>query len=139
MRVLGEWSNARFKAERLSIERLLAGGNVQKAHAAAGRLLQRSLTAGETAYEGAAYDIAMAHCMLGRVLNSGGAAEAALSPLAEAERRFQALAEAGNTDAERMASVAISDAGIACSLWAGWTKRRQPAQRLSSALKNAMM
>ncbi len=111
MQDLGEWSHVRFNAERLSIERLLAGGNVQKAHAAAERLLQRSLATGEAAYKGAAYNIAMAHDLLGTVLRMSGGAEAALSPLAEAERRFQVLAEAGGTDAEHMVSVAIAERG----------------------------
>jgi tetratricopeptide (TPR) repeat protein len=43
------------------------------------------------------------------VLQRGGAAEAALQPLAEARRRFQALADAGNTSAIRMASATITE------------------------------
>ena len=39
----------------------------------------------------------------------GGAAEAALAPLGEAQRRFQALADAGNTGAAQMASAAITE------------------------------
>jgi len=49
--------------------------------------------------------------MVGRVVKNIGAAEAALQPLAEARRRFQALADAGDTSAERMASVAIGESG----------------------------
>lgn len=41
----------------------------------------------------------------------GGAAEAALAPLAEAQRRFQALADVGNKSAERMAGVAVTEIG----------------------------
>ena len=48
---------------------------------------------------------------LGRTLQSLGAAEAALQPLTEAQQRFQALAEAGDTNASRMASVAIMERG----------------------------
>src|SRR6185369_14692448 len=69
------------------------------------------LAAGEAAYPGAAYDISYAHWVLGRVLQMGGAAAAALAPLAEAQRRFQALADAGNKAAERMAGVAITETG----------------------------
>src|SRR5689334_16374458 len=41
-------------------------------------------------------------------MQNGGAAEAALSPLAEAQQRFQTLADAGDTDAEHMATAAIT-------------------------------
>src|SRR5205085_6014245 len=55
------------------------------------------------------YDIAVAHIRLGRVLSMGGEAESALAPLDEAQRYFQALADAGNTDAAGMASTAITE------------------------------
>lgn len=103
----GEWSHARFLAEAAAIDRLLERGDLQGAHDAARALLQRARAAGEAAYPGAAYDIAEAHFRLGRVLKRMGAAEAALAPLAEAQKRFQRLADAGNTSAARMASVAI--------------------------------
>ena len=106
---LGEWSHARFLAESANIDRLLEGGDLPGAHAAAEALLQRCLAGGEGAYSEAAYGIAMAHWRLGRVLRFMGAAEAALEPLAEAQRRFQRLADAGDTSATRMASVAIVD------------------------------
>ncbi|MCK6557905.1 tetratricopeptide repeat protein [candidate division KSB1 bacterium] len=108
---LGDWSHARFEAERARIERLLESGDVQAAYTAAQQLVQNCLNAGEQAYAGAGYDIAVAHFLLGRVLVTGGAAEAALSPLAEAQKRFQQLADAGNTDAARMASAAITESG----------------------------
>ncbi|MBI1882467.1 MAG: tetratricopeptide repeat protein [Chloroflexi bacterium] len=108
---LGGWSQARFEAERFTIERLLDTGNLPAAYTAAQDLLQRGLAAGEGAYPVAAYDIALAHMLLGRVLNSGGQAEATLAPLAEAQRRFETLAGAGDTDAARMASAAISERG----------------------------
>jgi tetratricopeptide (TPR) repeat protein len=41
----------------------------------------------------------------------GGAAEAALAPLAESQRCFQELADAGDSDAERMASVIFTETG----------------------------
>jgi tetratricopeptide (TPR) repeat protein len=108
-RALDEWSHAQYVAADASIERLLERGDVQAALAAAEQLLQRGLAAGEEAYPGAAYDVAMAYILLGRVLQMGGAAEAALPLLAEAQRRFQALADAGDADAERMASAAITE------------------------------
>src|SRR5262249_28859876 len=73
------------------------------------RLVERSLAAGDTAYSLAAYDTAMAHLTLGHVLQSAGAAEAALAPFTEARRRFQILANSGDTDAAQMAAVAISE------------------------------
>ena len=101
---LGDWSHARFMTEAAHIDRLLERGDLPAAHAAAQQLLAKCLAAGETAFPEAAYDIAEAHFRLGRVLKMGGAAEAALAPLAEAQRRFQELADAGNTSAERMAA-----------------------------------
>lgn len=109
LEALGEWSHARYLTEAASIDRLLERGDLPAARAAAEGLLQRAMAAGKDAFPGAAYDIAMAHFRMGRVLGRMGAAEAALAPLAEAERRFQKLADAGNTDAERMAAGAITE------------------------------
>ncbi|HBL26449.1 MAG TPA: hypothetical protein DD490_06410, partial [Acidobacteria bacterium] len=110
-RSLGEWSHARYLAEAAAIERLTERGELPAAYAAIQELLAKGLAAGEAAYPEAAYDLAAMHRRLGRVLIDGGAAEAALSPLAEAQRRFQALADAGDKGAERMAGVAITDTG----------------------------
>lgn len=108
---LGGWSHARFNAEAFRIQRLLESGDLQVAYTAAHQLVQDCLNAGEQAFANADYDIAFGHFMLGRVLNDGGAAEAALSPLAEAQQRFQQLADAGNTSAAQMASAAITESG----------------------------
>jgi tetratricopeptide (TPR) repeat protein len=110
-RALGEWSHAHFLTAQASIERLIERGDLQAALAAAQQLLQRCLAAGEAAYPGAAYDIAMAHFLLGRVLQMGGSADAALPPLAEAQGRFQTLADAGNTAAEVMAATTFTESG----------------------------
>jgi tetratricopeptide (TPR) repeat protein len=99
------WSHARYMAESAKIDRLLEGGQLLAAYQTAQQLLERSLAAGEAAYPEADYDIAVTHFRLGRVLNMGGAAEAALAPLDEAQRRFQALADLG----ARMASAAITE------------------------------
>lgn len=108
---LGEWSHARFTAENATIERLLEGGDLQASYTATQQLVQRCLAAGAGAYPAAAYDLARAHFMLGRVLKTGGYAEGALPLLAEAQRRFQALADKGDTSAEAMASAAILEGG----------------------------
>jgi len=110
-RALEEWSHARYLAETAAIERMTERGDLPAAYAAIQKLLAKGLAAGEAAYPGAAYDISYAHWVLGRVLQMGGAAAAALAPLAEAQRRFQALADAGNKAAERMAGVAITETG----------------------------
>jgi len=108
---LGGWSHARFSAESSHIERLLEIGDLQAAFTAAQQLLLECLNKGEKAYAGADYDIAYIQWLFGRVLKEVGAAEAALSPLAEAQQRFQQLADAGNTSAAGMASVAITESG----------------------------
>ncbi len=110
-RKLGGWGHARFMAASAEVDRLLERGEVREAHASTARLLERCLEAGEGAYLGAAYDLAMAHCTLGKVLEMGGAAAAALPLLGEARRRFEALALDGNTSAARMASVALTESG----------------------------
>jgi tetratricopeptide (TPR) repeat protein len=108
---LGKWSHARYLTESAGIDRLLEGGSLQSAYTAAQQLLQLSLEAGEEAFPEADYDIAVAYVKLGRVLKRGGAAEEALTQLTEGQRRFQALADAGNTNAEVMAATAINDSG----------------------------
>lgn len=101
---LGEWSQARFITEITSIQRRLERGDLSSAYKAAQQLLQRCLTTGE-----GVDNIAYAYWQLGRVLKMGGAAEAALSSLTEAQRRFQELTDAGNASAEHMLSVAMVD------------------------------
>ncbi len=108
-RALGEWSQARFVAESANIDRLLERGDLPGAHAAARQLLQRCLAGSEAAYPQAAYDIAYVHWQVGKVLKEMGAAEAALEPLAEAQRRFQRLADTGDANAARGTSVAITE------------------------------
>jgi tetratricopeptide (TPR) repeat protein len=107
-RLGGGWSSAQFVSAAVSIDRLLEQGKLPAAYAAAQKFLQRCLSAGEKAYPGAAYDIALAHFHFGRVLKTSGAAEEALLLLTEVQRRSQELADAGNTTAERMASTAIT-------------------------------
>ena len=86
-------------------------GDLRVAHGAAQALLRRSLNAGESAYLGAGYDIALAYSVLGQVLSLSGAAQTSLDSLAEAQRRFQILADAGNNSATHMVSVVISRQG----------------------------
>ena len=104
---LGEWGSARFNNERMAIERLLQQGDVQGAYQAAEALLRECQQAGEQAYTGADYDLAMAVKLLGQVLKTGGAAEAALTTLQQAQQRFEALGKRG----ARMASVTLTEQG----------------------------
>jgi tetratricopeptide (TPR) repeat protein len=108
---LAGWSHTRFESSRMQIERLLGRGNFPRALQEAQALLEKCDRAGAGAYSGADYDTAMAYILLGQVLRMGGASEAALPPLAEAHTRFQRLAQQGNNNAARMASVSLTDKG----------------------------
>jgi tetratricopeptide (TPR) repeat protein len=105
------WSHTRFESSRMQIERLLGKGNFPRALQEAQALLEKCMQAGEVAYSATASDTAMAHILLGRVLKKGGAAEAALSSIDEAYRRFQRLADQGNTSAAGMASASLTEKG----------------------------
>jgi len=107
---LGEWSNVRFENERMAIERLLQQGDVQGAYQAAEALLRECQQAGEQAYAGADYDLAMAHFNVGRVLKKGGAAEEALTYLQQAQQRFEALGEHSQS-AAIMAAKTLTEQG----------------------------
>lgn len=100
---LGTWSNARFEAERAAIDRLLQQGRFPEAVAAAAALLQKAQTAGESAYQDAAYDLAMAQFTLGQALRMTGDAQAALPHLEAARLRFGKLGQS------RMANVALAE------------------------------
>ena len=106
------WNHARFEAARTRIEQQLAGGRLREAFEGAQALLQRARAAGEQAYPGADYDLAMACFLLARVLKTAGGSEQALPLLDEARQRFEAVAkERANEAAERMASVCFAEQG----------------------------
>ncbi|MBV9786777.1 MAG: CHAT domain-containing protein, partial [Chloroflexi bacterium] len=129
---LGEWNHAQFQTEDATFDRLLERGDLQGAYSIAQHLLQRCLSAGETAYNGAAYDLAVAYFNLGRVLNSIGAAEAAIQPFAEAQHRFQKMADMGNRSAELMAVNAIAESGQS---WAELGRLDEAAAAFEEAIK----
>ena len=108
---LGDWSHARYLSEGSNIDRLLERGDLPTAHAAAQQLLEKCLAVGETAFPEAAYNIAITYFRLGEVLKNGGAAEAAFAALAEAQRRFQELADTGDANAEDMVPATIAATG----------------------------
>jgi tetratricopeptide (TPR) repeat protein len=98
---LGEWSHAAFNSAKEEIDQRLETGDVSNLVRAAEELEARAVAAGDV-YPEAAYDRALAHLMLSRALRSAGRAGESLSPLAEAERKFTELAQAGDKDAARM-------------------------------------
>jgi tetratricopeptide (TPR) repeat protein len=110
-RRLGGWGHARYLAESAGVDRLLKRGEVRAALVAAEHLLERCMEAGEGAYPDAAYDLAMAQFMLGRVLKRNGAVAEALPLQEEARRRFEALARDGDTDAAGMAAKVFTEIG----------------------------
>ncbi len=103
--MLPEWGNARFENERLLIERLLDAGQLQPAYENAQALLEKAKSVGSEAYPGADFDLAMAHSMLGEVLNAAGQAAPALELYDETLRLFEAMGERG----ERMAAVTLTE------------------------------
>ncbi len=106
------WSHARFEAAGTRIEQQLAGGQLREAFEGAQQLLQRARAAGEQAYRGADYDLAVASIVLARVLQMAGGAEQALPLLDEARQRFEAIAKERASEAgERMASGCLTARG----------------------------
>ncbi len=111
-RISATWSHGRFQAEQGRIQEQLANGRLREALAGAQALLRNACTAGEHAYAGADYDLAMACFNLARVLKNLGDAQQALPHLDEAQRRFEAVEQAQpGTGAARMASACLTDRG----------------------------
>ncbi len=106
------WNHARFNAAGPRIEQHLGGGRLREALTDAQQLLQRARAAGEQAYLGADYDLALACCLLARVLKTVGGSEQALPLLDEARQRFEAIAkERPGRRAEVMASSCFTEQG----------------------------
>jgi tetratricopeptide (TPR) repeat protein len=104
------WQHAHFEAARTQIEQQLATSQMQAALAGAHTLLQTALAAGAWAYPAAAYDLPMAHYLLGRVLRATGNAKAALALLQQAEQGFATIAQNGaNVTAEAMVAVCLTE------------------------------
>jgi tetratricopeptide (TPR) repeat protein len=112
------WNHVRFDAEQSRIENQLVGGQLRDALAGAQLLLRQARVAGEQAYPGADYDLAMACWLLGRALEMTGNAQQALPCLDDAQRRFEAIAQTQSSRAAaRMASTCFTDKGVClCSL-----------------------
>jgi len=112
------WNHARFQAARTRIAQQLGGGRLREAFDGAHALLLRARTAGEQAYPGADYDLAMACWLLARVLKTAGGSEQALPLLDEARQRFETVVqERASKAAEGMASACITgQADCLCAL-----------------------
>jgi tetratricopeptide (TPR) repeat protein len=94
-------SHAQFMAGDAGVDRLLEQGRHEEALREARSQFEKTQAARETAYEGAAYDGAMAQATLGRALQMGGSAEEAVSHFEEARERSESLG------ATRMANLAL--------------------------------
>ncbi len=108
---IGEWNHAQFTHKSAAADRYLEQGDLNAAFQLAREVWEQCERAGGRTYPEAEYDRATANLRLGRVLEMGGRSEQALPFLAEARRRFLALAQNGNTHAERMASVCLAEMG----------------------------
>jgi len=110
---LGETRNhARFLAQRTRIEQQLAAGRLHEAFDGARDLLEHARAAGEKAYPGADYDLAVGCLVLSRALVSANRPEQALPMLEEAQQRFEVVERnRPGGGAERMAGLCISERG----------------------------
>ena len=85
---LSEWSHARYLSLSGQIENLQQQGRLQDAFELAQNTLRLALQEGEDAYPGADYDIANCFFRVGRIMRLGGAAQAAIEPIMEAQTAF---------------------------------------------------
>ena len=106
---LGDWSHAQFKAGSAEVDHLSESGRHVEAVEKAKDIVQQADQAGEEAYIGASYDLALAYAQLGRAFQMGGNSGAALATLDEAGKRLQKLADAGDNVAKRTASVCLTE------------------------------
>jgi tetratricopeptide (TPR) repeat protein len=98
---LGEWSHETYLSGSANVDRLRDQGRSQEAVHAAEILHRTAEAAGESAYDGAAYDLAMSIIRLGRALKESAAADKAIPYLEASRTRFQKLG------AVRMGNVAL--------------------------------
>ncbi|CAK8725084.1 TIR domain-containing protein [Candidatus Electrothrix aarhusensis] len=103
--LISGWSKASFVANRLLVKRLLQQGKFQLAFEKAEELLEKAKFVGPEAYEDADYDLAMAHWLLGRVLEARGQVDSALDYFIQSRKLFEKIGK----DAERMVSAVFSE------------------------------
>ena len=105
----GALTHAGYLAAQQEIEVLLEGCRFREAVTAGQALADSAESLADDAYAGAAYDRAMAQIILGRALSMASAPQAAMTPLAAARERFEALAACGNSVAALMISACITE------------------------------
>ena len=110
-KALGEiWNHAHFEARRTGVVQEHNSGQLRKAFEGAQSLLRCAEAAGEDAYSGADYDLAMAFHLLGQVTLGAGTAEQALVLLDKARSRFKAIEfRQPDRGAKAMASVCFKE------------------------------
>ena len=134
------WNHARFEAARTRIEQQLAGGRLREAFEGAQQLLQRARAAGEQAYPGADYDLAMACFAPGPRVEDGRRHRnrpcrcwtRPASASRPSRRRVPTKARKGWRP-----SASRNEATVFAT-WAGSTKRRRPTKRASAAPSNSV-
>jgi tetratricopeptide (TPR) repeat protein len=131
---VGDWSHALYIAEDAAVDRLIERGYPEEAVRAAAALHTKAQAAGDTAYEGAAFDGAMAQLTLGRALGRSGAAGEALGHLEEAQRRFRVL---GDTRAVNIALVDHADCLTYMGRYDEAAKAYEESIRVAARLKDA--
>jgi tetratricopeptide (TPR) repeat protein len=94
-----EWGHVRFTNEALSIERLIQQGKLQLALKNAWNLQKKAKAVGQSAYNEAAKDLAMATNLLAQVLNASGQINHAYTLFVEAQHLFEALGKEGECNA----------------------------------------
>ena len=111
--VLGDaWNHAQFELARIRIQQQFEDGLLREALDGAKELHERAQQAGEQAYVGSDYDLALSCVLLARVLKNLGRSELALPLLDQARMGFEAFAvKRPGGGAEGMASLCFSEKG----------------------------
>lgn len=110
-KALGEtWNHAHFEARRTRAVQQQKSGQLRDALEESQSLLRCAEAAGEDAYSGADYDLAMAFYLLGHVTLGAGTAEQALVLLDKARNRFETIeSRQPARGAKAMASVCFQE------------------------------
>ncbi|HEX9938448.1 MAG TPA: tetratricopeptide repeat protein [Longimicrobium sp.] len=105
------WNAAQFTVQQTRIEQQRLAGRMREALEGAQELLRSARAAGERAYPGADYHLAIACFVLGRVLESIGSSERALPLVDEARDRFEDIERDTPGRAATMLCTCFSDRG----------------------------
>ncbi len=103
------WSHASFDSQRLDVEQLWAAGRIPQAVERSRKLVDRCEVTGPDVYPEAAYDLALAHFILGRSYLKANRSREAIAAIDSARQGFERLASAGNNSAAGMASRCLSE------------------------------